>query len=651
MADSKWNKTLKELANLFFFWCFGIVFFFLFRVIFILSFHKQLTFPVSAGEFFKTFLMGFRFDCTAVSYFMVPAFLLLLSLWYFEKFGLIRAVRKVCQYLFVIFSTLICVVTINYFAEYHSQFNNFLFLGLYDDQKAVMKTVMEDFHPWWNLLALVVVIISGILVLRYFESKDFIYRKLSKLQFKGHRTVMIVASLLLFVMSIRGSVTDVPALRKWAAVSTDPFLNKTIINPYRSLAYALEDFKEINILEGKNPYMSEAEFFNIFSKPQVSDYLKKTAPGTNNEKPKQIFLVIMESYDSWPLMDQYAPMGLSPQLSAIKNQGTHFSYFLPAAYATFDSFGAIVTNVPYTGVNISKIGELNEPFMTSMFMQFKKLGYQTNMFYGGFASWQNIAEFTKYQGADRFFSATDLGGDNNSGTWGVEDEKLFELVQAKTNPEQYSFNVILTSSYHAPYTVEVYKKGFPYKSEKDFPAAMQKYYDGSMTMEELGHLWYGDYAIGKFMEKATQKYPDAVYGFTGDHYGRRFLNSKPNLYETSSVGFILYGKNIPISANKTPGSHIDIMPTLIEMVAPKGFEYYSFGTSMYDAQKVKSMSYSKIVTASDLYYIPKDAPVEKIELATMKASQQPATPLLNDYNKQMSLAWYYTMKGNTIKKK
>ncbi|WP_309640776.1 LTA synthase family protein [Flavobacterium sp.] len=647
---SKWEKLLKELANLCFFWFFGVLFFLVFRITFISIYHKQLSQAVSANEIAKTLLMGFRFDCTAVSYFLILPFLLLWSLSYFDLFKVIKSTRIVCQYLFVFLSTIICIVTINYFAEYHNQFNNFLFLSLYDDQKAVFNTILEDFHPWRNLMAIIVCIVVGIFILKFFENKDFIYRQLLKLHFKGNKTIIIIPSLILFAFSIRGSVNDVPALRKWAGVSSDGFLNKTIINPYRSLIYAMEDFDEINILNGKNPYLNEADFYGTFSKPQVSDYLKKQAQGAMIEKPKQIFLVIMESYDSWPLMDQYAPFQFSTQLRALKNNGTHFNYFLPAADATFDSFGAVVTNVPYTGVNISKIGELNEPFVTSIFSQFKKLGYQTNLFYGGFSSWQNIAEFSKYQGVDRFFSATDAGGDSNSGTWGVEDEKLFDLVVAKTDMTKYSLNIILTSSYHAPYTVDVYKKGFPYRSEKDFPEAMKPYYDGSMTFEEMGHLWYGDYAIGKFMEQATKKYPTAIYSFTGDHFGRRFINSKPNLYERSSVGFIMYGKNIPKTVNHTAGSHIDIMPTLIEMIAPKGFEYYSFGTSMYAPQKAMSIAFNKIITNDELYYLPKEAQVEKIELASMKESQINATPLVSDYNKQMGLAWYCTMKGNAIKK-
>lgn len=647
---SKWDKFLKELANLSFFWFFGILFFFVFRISFISSFHKQLSETATAVEFAKAFLMGFRFDCTAVAYFVLIPLLLLLALSYAGLFKAIRISRIIMQQLFVIFSTVICIVTINFFGEYHSQFNNFLFLGLYDDQKAVMNTIIEDFHPVLNVIAILLCIIVSLLILRYFEHKEFLYRQLLKINFKGHKTVTVVVALILFMFSIRGSVNDVPAIRKWAGVSQDAFLNKTVINPYRSLLYAKEDFDEINILEGKNPYMEEADFMKTFSQPNVSDYLKKQAQGAMIEKPKQIFIVIMESYDSWPLMDKYKPFQFSTQLSAIKDQGTHFDYFLPAADATFDSFGATVTNVPYMGVNISKVGQLNEPFVTSIFSQFKKLGYETNLFYGGFSSWQNIAEFSKYQGVDRFFSATDAGGDSDAGTWGVEDEKLFDLVLAKTDTTKYSLNVILTTSYHAPYTVDVYSKGFPYRSEKDFPEAMKKYYDGGMTFDEMGHLWYGDYAIGKFMKKATQKYATGIYAFTGDHFGRRFLNSNPNLYERSSVGLTLFGKNIPKAVNHTAGSHIDILPTLIEMIAPKGFEYYSFGTSMYASQKAMSITFNKMITNTDLYYMPKEATIEKLELATMKEAQINATPLKSAYNKQMALAWYYTMKGNKIKK-
>jgi phosphoglycerol transferase MdoB-like AlkP superfamily enzyme len=649
-TESKWSKFIKELSNLYFFWFFGAVFFLIFRIVFIAIYHKQIREVAGISDYTKVLFMGFRFDATVVAYFMMIPFLLLLILSAFNQFKLVRILRIIHQYLFVILSTIVCLITLNYFKEYNDQFNNFLFLALYDDQKAVLKTVLEDFHPILNGLFLIGIIIVGIFIFKYFETKEFIFKKLFKIESKFGKIALVFLTLILFVGGVRGSFTEVPAIRKWAGVSSDSFLNKTVLNPFRSFRYALKDFNELNLLNGKNPFCDENQFASFYPQEKVSDIIKKNSQGASIEKPKQIFLVVMESYDSWPLMDKYIPFGFSKNLNALAKKGTHFSHFLPGATSTFDSYGTIVTNVPQCGVNISQLGTINEPFVSSIFAQFKKLGYQTNFFYGGFLSWENIGDFTKYQGVDRIFSGVDAGGQTDSGDWGVEDEKLFDLVLKNTDTTKYSLNVILTSSYHPPYSIDIYKKGFPYKSKADFPKEVQQYYDNGMTMEELGHLWYSDKAIGDFVKLAEQKYNTGLFCFTGDHFGRRFINYKANLYERSSVSFIMYGKNIPKSLNTTPGTHIDIMPTLVEMIAPKGFEYFSFGNSLYSKDKKEAISLNKMVTPNEMYHFPTDAKVEKIDLNTFQETQLEKSDLVEKHNKLMSLAWYYTMKGNKIKK-
>jgi hypothetical protein len=58
--------------------------------------------------------------------------------------------------------------------------------------------------------------------------------------------------------------------------------------------------------------------------------LHHKAKGAKIEKPKQIFLVVMESYDSWPLMDKYKDFHLADNLKDIASRGTHFYNFLPS---------------------------------------------------------------------------------------------------------------------------------------------------------------------------------------------------------------------------------------------------------------------------------------------------------------------------------
>ena len=650
--ELKRKKFLKELSNLIFFWFFGVAFFTIFRLVFIAIFRQKIQHEIGFGEILDVLLMGFRFDCTAVAYFLLLPFLLLLILAPFNQYKIITITRKVHQVLFIVLSTLICVVTINYFQEYGDQFNHFLFLALYDDQKAVFNTIIEYYHPFLNSFIIILTVILGLFIFRFFQERKNIYQLFRKVRFKKSKYVFAFIVLLLFVFGIRGSLSGIPVLREYSGVSTDNFLNKTIINPFRSLNYAVNDFNKLNQLGDKNPYMDEKLFKATFPQDKVTDVLQKTAQGPTIEKPKQIFIVVMESYDSWPLMDKYLPFNFSTQLNAIAKKGTHFNHFLAAGNTTIDSFGAIMTNVPNCGINLSHVGTTNKPFQTSLFTQFKKLGYQTNFYYGGYLSWENIGDLSEHYGVDRIFSGVDGGGKTDTGGWGIEDEKLFNLVMQHTDKNKNSLNIILTTSYHAPYSVAIEAKGFPYKSTDDFPATMKKYYDGAMNIKELGHLWYGDKAIGDFVKKAEKKYSESLFTFTGDHFGRKFINSKPNLYEKSSVAFILYGKSIPKAVNSTPGSHIDIMPTLIEMIAPKGFEYYSFGESMFTKRKIEGISFDKMIEGNNLYYFPKGSNVEKIDLANFKETNLKSSKLQQQkHDKLMALAWYYTMKGNQLKSK
>lgn len=641
----KWNNFLIELGQLLFFWFVGVLFFFAYRGIFMLLFHKQMDDATGFGEVLKVIMMGFRFDTSMVTYFVLLPLLSLLILAGFDLFKIIRAIRIVFQYVFAILSTTIAVVTFNYYKEYNDQFNSFLFLTLYDDQKAVFKTILEDFNPMLNIFSLLLVVLLLIFIFRFFEKRQFIFKLLQQVNFKGSRVVLAILTLVVSFGSVRGSFTRVPAMRKWSAVSADDFLNKIVINPFRSLHYAVKDFKKINSLDTKNPFVSDEKYRG----ENLIASITKQAKGATIEKPKQIFLVVMESYDSWPLMEEYLFLQLSSNLANIASEGTHFNYFIPASKSTFNSFATITSNVPYCGINVSRLGKVNGSPVTSIFSQFKKLGYETNLFYGGFLSWQNIGEFTSHLGVDRRFSGANAGGKTDSGDWGVEDEKLFDLVLEHTDTTKYSLNVILTTSYHAPYSIDLDEKGFPYKSDSDLPSEGIKHFDNGMTMEEMGHLWYSDKVIGDFMKIAKSHYPMGLFCFTGDHYGRRFINHQPNLYERSSVPFIMYGKGIPKGVNTTPGSHVDILPTLMELIAPKDFEYYSFGTSLFDENKNIGIGYEKVISPSKLYYFQKTQN-DEFNLPNQIDILPTLDELLEKYKETMALSWEYTVNYNRANK-
>ena len=647
--QTKWSKFVHEISNQFLFWCFGVLYFLLFRLIFIFFFNEQINESSTWIDIYKTFLMGFRFDSTVTAYFILFPFLFTLILAPFNKLNVVVYIRRIFQYLFVISATIICVVTINYFGEYNDQFNHFLFVGLYDDQKAVLETISADFNPVINLLLMLTIIIISSFILRYFEKGKRIGNYLENIKFIPYRILIVTIIIVLFIGSIRGSFGDRPAMRKWSSVSRDPFLNKTIINPFRSLKYAISDFNKINKDYGKNPFGTLNNNVKDDSTQTITSIIEKQSNGNVVEKPNQIFLIVMESYDSWPLLDKYSEFGIATNLINIENAGVSFINFLPASASTMNSFGTIITGIPYTGVNISKIGAINEPYPSSIFNQFINLDYETNFFYGGFLSWQNIGNLVKNQGADNLYSASDAGGKTDSGVWGIEDDKLFQLVLDTIDENTNSLNVILTTSYHPPYSIDIYGMGFQHRTEKDLPPKAQTQYAGAMPLKALGHIWYSDKSIGDFVSQAEKKYAKSLFCFTGDHFGRRFINFKPNLMEKSNVPFIIYGYGVKSQINKTPGSHVDIIPTLVEMIAPKNYKYYSFGNSLlFNYENKLGIGYHKIISKNELQYFSKNSGIQSFNLNTEENSYILKSNYEDEYRRFLSMAWHYTVKGNLI---
>lgn len=367
---NKWESFVKEVGNLIFFWFFGIVFFTIYRTLFIFIYNEGLGNSVTSVDFINAYQMAFKFDCTVVAYFMILPLVCNLLLSAFGCFNIIKNTRIVCQYLFVIFSSILCIINLNYFSEYNDQFNNFVFVGLYDDQQAILKTIIDYYHPILNTITIVVTIIVGILIFRKFEDGMRIYSLLIKAKPLALRSLMVIVGIGLFVCCIRGSFQKQPAMRKWSAITSNNFLNKTIINPYRSLKYAYEDYKEVSAIGGQNPYGDNLD--ESYTSKTITELIKKRAVGdTIESKPKQIFLVIMESYDSWPLLDKYSSFGIAENLKAIASKGTHFANFTPAHNSTFFAYSTIITSIPHCGVYNDKISITQAPYMSSIFSQFK----------------------------------------------------------------------------------------------------------------------------------------------------------------------------------------------------------------------------------------------------------------------------------------
>ena len=401
----------------------------------------------------------------------------------------------------------------------------------------------------------------------------------------------VIISLLIVVLlfgGTRGTFKHRPAQRDDAAITKDEFLNKAVLNPYFSLLYAVHEHRDQTGTTGLETFLPDRNVRKaaqyVFSTQaaliNLDDYLRRSASGPKNKPARHVFLILMESYDAWPLLKKYESLGLTSSLKQLARKGLHVESFLPSSDGTMSSLTAIITGLPYAGLEINYQNTARKTYPSSLAETFRRLGYKTRFFYGGYLSWQKAGDFARAQGFEELYGAGHMSSWSSIHEWGLEDEYLFDFVTKTVDDDRPSFNFILTTSYHPPYKIDVRKKGFSLEKVPDDLATL---FDGTVDLNMLGHLWYSDRCIGAFVRNAEKKLHGAVFAFTGDHYGRKFINTRPDFFERSAVPLILYGKDVlrGISLPKgAAGSHIDIAPTLVELAAPKGFTYYSVGNNL-----------------------------------------------------------------------
>src|SRR5205085_8935911 len=186
--------------------------------------------------------------------------------------------------------------------------------------------------------------------------------------------------------------------------------------------------------------------------------------------------------------------------------------------------------------------------------------------------------------------------------WGVDDQHLFQFVLEHAEETEPTFNLIMTTSYHPPYSVDLEKEGFDPNRLKSDPLGAR------LSVEQLrvlGHLWYSDKCVGEFVSQAEQKLDRPLFAITGDHYSRKqYVSARPThtLYEQLAVPLVIYGPKALASIQRPPslaGSHLDIVPTFIDLAAPRGFEYHAFGRDLFEQSQPQAGFGCNAVMGSD----------------------------------------------------
>ena len=322
---------------------------------------------------------------------------------------------------------------------------------------------------------------------------------------------------------------------------------------------------------------------------------KKFAKGPKITKPKHIFFIVGESIPQWSLDETHKSLNICTGLWNFKEQShtVQIPNFLPAGNVSRPSIVSLMSGIYDAGLEINERESFwKGVFPTSFAHQMKQLGYQTIYWYGGNASYGNFNHFGKAQGFDKVESASIFCGPDAPKTWvGVYDHVFLENIEQQIKSIDIpTFHFIYTTSNHGPYKME--DDLLDYDPQKVMPNVGEDLHSNKTRNKELATYRYSDKAIFNFVKSMKDAYPDSLFVVTGDHsnlFGSlnntSLIHRDYTLRDTfCTVGLLQHPELEDNMIITKKGTHMSIMPTIIEAIAPKGFEYYSITPSLFEEQ-------------------------------------------------------------------
>ena len=385
----------------------------------------------------------------------------------------------------------------------------------------------------------------------------------------------------------------------------------------------------------------------------LTPYLARQAAGARIARPKHIFIVLGESWAQWPMLPQYDDLHVADGIKSLAAAGWSTPYFMPTGEFTSAAICGVVTGLVDAGARPNyQPRSYKEPYPTALAEQFRALGYQVDFWYGGAPDWDNLRRMALAQGFDHFYGYPDYGAPKTN-TWGTNDKNLFQALVTHLSDEPPTVHLIMTTSNHPPYNIDLAAEGLDMaKMEQKVRELIPNARDPAALAKELGHYWYMDQVVTRFVHEVQQAYPDSLFVITCDHAVRTDPGPTPTLYEHQSIPCVIYGDGVTVATLPAGavGSQPAIAATLIELIAPAGYVYHTLVPPMTepDAPQGAAFNSSTWLTNSVIGSIEGNA-LEPLPQFTgepdFDAERAKLTAVLS---RQRTLSWWLLMQGTQL---
>ena len=639
-------NILKIIKTFVFFWLLLCIY----RIIFIGGMHEYIAVDSDFSLIFTAIYSGAKLSLQTAGVLTLCMLISLVAEGFSKR---LRWFRQVCSFCVLFITTLLFIARFPFYQQFHSGFNQMIFTAMHEDVYALFISLIEEFHLPLKLCIVVLLVCVLNYIFNKFIDKKWGFFKWSKLKSKYRLIILLIGVYLLATLSLYGGGWSWKSGVNWenAGITNDTFLNESILDDYQAIYRAYANQMRMEACNGlsfsaQNVRDLAKSLTNKDGGNDLSIYLAKEATGAKIEKPKHIFVIVSESYANWPLLDKYSNLHIADNMKKIivEDDTIYTSHMLPSGSSTVGALMTMVTGMANSNLYLTTMPEaLANPYITATAPQMKNLGYETSFWYAGPATWENIQEFTLAQGFDNFYSRGNIDPNATGSVWGADDEYLYDAIFKQIDDNKMTFSVILNTSNHSPFNIDLEKEGFD--ASKVIEGLPDKEKNNQELIKELGHFWYADKMASDFINKVKAKYPDSLFIFVGDHADRYNIDKVPTMYERYSVPLIITGKGIQkdLLPEDMAGSQIDIMPTVIDLIAPEGFTYYSVGKSL--SENKLGQSYAFWITADAIGNT--DDLVEKPQYFNREVLPD-RTVLENYINGVRAISWWLGKYGTII---
>ncbi|MCP4685754.1 MAG: sulfatase-like hydrolase/transferase [bacterium] len=548
-SDVRKNILTRELVFTLRLFAVSMLVFSTFRFLFLLVYLDEFS-GVPAGEIFRSFLHGLRFDA-AVNSMGFVAVLVLSFLPFVNRLRVFRWFWIILGHLVFVVFFLLQVADLQYFEHAHKRLGYEAFAYLDANILPVLSTSLIE-RPLFLILTVVFVI--GFVIIARLNIRQLKITEYKPVPLKSYLLVLLALIPVLIILA-RGGVQRVPLRTADSFISRFNAANVLTINSPHLAFRSLGKSKRVKLVDSETARERGRDLLRIDPARQVdAAYPLLVAPkydAGDGVRHYNVVVILMESWTGKFVGPNGDTLGVTPHFNELARQGLFFDRFFASGFRSTSGLFSTLTGIPdQIGIPVMRRPELMDNF-GSLSCLLKKQGYTNIFVHGGLLDFDNLENMLVHEKFDVIVGKNELKGCGGpERTWGYDDEFAFRRANLEfaAVTDRPFFGMIFTVTNHSPYLVP--NEDFNLFTEQDHP-----------EYKFLNAYYYSDWALGQFFKEARNEayFENTIFVITADHTHHTSLD----VYENQHIPMLLYAPGlVEPGVSSVIGSQVDIPATI-----------------------------------------------------------------------------------------